>query len=208
MLTAAQRALDLPELVVLIIAQRALTAQQEGQSVRWHYRKGRSNSRGLRQRRNAIFQCLLVNRTWNVEGTKMLWEVYPPHVFSKLPRPRRQDIADMIRVIRVGEEYHAISYSDLSGIEQFPCLTTLDFGAGFDGHCFQSLYPILFQARLEHLRFRGALTNSSPDRIINELFPLIRVIRSLITISCPHMKYYAKSVSNHPTDRYVIVQFS
>jgi hypothetical protein len=208
MLTAAQRALDLPELVALIIVQRALTAQQEGQSVRWQYRKGRSNSRGLRQRRNAIFQCLLVNRTWNVEGTKMLWEVYPLRVFKRLPRSRRQDIADMIRVIRVGGEYPAMSYSVLSGIEQFPCLATLDFGAGFDGDCFQSLYPVLFQARLEHLRFRGALTNSSPDRIINELFPLIQVIRSLITISCPHMKYYAKSVSNHPTDRYIIFQFS
>jgi len=186
MLTAAQRALDLPGLVALIIEQRALTAQQEGRSVRWQYRKDRSNSRGLRQRRNAIFQCLLVNGTWNVEGTKMLWEVYPLHVFKKLPRSRRQNIADMIRVIQVGEEYPAMSYSDLSGIEQFPCLTTLDFGAGFDGDCFQSLYPVLFQARLKHLRFGGALTNNSPDRVINELFPLIRVIRSLIIISCPH----------------------
>jgi hypothetical protein len=177
--TAAQQALNIPELVEYIIEQCILIAEQEGQVIRWLRQTVKRRSRGLRQRRGAIFRCLLVNRTWNAIGIRFLWEFFPkPQAFHNLTLARRQHFANMVRVTQVGYTFPRSSKTiseQILGVDKFPSLVTLDFATGLSDPSSQRLYRALFQPRLQHLRFKGPMMNGSRVLLVDELFPLLEV---------------------------------
>lgn len=142
---AAQHALELPELVAHIIAEVALISQLEAQTITWENKYYRTCSNGLRERWNAVFQCTLVNKTWNAQGTMVLWEVNPPpQAFRNLRRSRRQYLANMVRTIQVEDLNSSKNlFTRIPGIQQFPGLKTLDFNAGLnDGPHFRFLFSL------------------------------------------------------------------
>jgi hypothetical protein len=179
MLTATQHALDLPELVAYIIAEVAFISQWEAQTITWNRRIYRKCSDGLKERWNAVFQCVLVNKRWNREGTRVLWEVNPPpQAFHNLHRSRRQHFANMVRAVQVKDPYQRSPkniFARIPGVQQFPSLKTLDFKTGLDDNPrFRFLFSLLLHSELQHLRFGGGLSNGS-RYIADELFPLIQV---------------------------------
>jgi hypothetical protein len=180
MQTASRQVLSLPELIENIIRELAITTQQDGQEIRWRHRKYQQRSRGLRQRRAAIFRCLFVNRTWNAVGTRFLWELYPPlEAFLKLPLTRRQHFANMVRATQVGvagpTSFQKSLRELIPGIEQFPNLANLDFGAVIIDSLFEQLCMMHLHVPLQHLRLRGPMGVGFRDLIVEKLFPFLQV---------------------------------
>jgi hypothetical protein len=178
--TAAQQVLRLPELIDTIIKECAKITQQDGQVIRWQHRKYQQRSRGLRQRRDALFRCLLVNRTWNAIATRYLWELFPPSkAFLNLPLTRRQYFANMVRATEIGvtgsTSFEKSVHEPIPGIEQFPNLLNLNFGTIISDPHFQQLCAMYLHTPLQHLRLRGLRGVGFRDLIVDRLFPLLQV---------------------------------